>query len=348
MLRSRAGEAVALTHLRDAMKELVLPIVHLTPFPPTTFAAAVGAAWCGRRMALDGKFQTDMLGRTAGFEQMFSGIGSHNVALIPSIDCHGAPPYLAAARRMCGRYAHGVLVKVRLGQLHDVATWCAAQGWATSDTDLVVNLGDIGGYEAGSLASGVVKALVEHVPNPSPWRSLTLAASAAPRDDSGLQQGRNIVPRTDWKVWCAVAKAIPRKLDYADFLTAHPDISEPPGFAAAKGLVSVRYTVFDEWIILRGDPMGAAGSHSMTRQYVAHAAALVLDPKFGGLNGCWADDRIREIARGTPRGGSRSVWTTIVASRHLALVAEQLCAQPLDDAPGAAPSFAATATASGQ
>ena len=324
MLRSRAGEAVALMHLPDATKDDVLPTVHLIPYPPASFATAVAAAWSGHRMALDGKFQTDMLGRTDGFEQMFVEIGSRNVAVIPSIDCHVMAPYLAAAQRMRDRYAPGVLVKARPGQLHDLPAWCAAQGWAPADIDLVVNLGDIGGYDAESIAPAVVTAIVEHVPNPSPWRSLALAASAAPRDDSGLVPGRNVVPRTEWKVWCAVAKAIPHKLSYADFLTAHPDMSDPPGYAAARRLVSVRYTACGEWIILRGDAVGAAGPHSMARQYMTHASALVADPKFGGLNACWADDRIREIARGTPRGGSRSVWTTIVASRHLSLVTEQV------------------------
>ena len=68
----------------------------------------------------------------------------------------------------------------------------------------------------------------------------------------------------------------------------------------------------------------------MARQYAAHASALVADPEFGGLKACWADDRIRQIAQGTPRGGSRSVWTTIVAGRHLALAAEQVCGIRLD------------------
>jgi len=92
----------------------------------------------------------------------------------------------------------------------------------------------------------------------------------------------------------------------------------------AKGLVSVRYTAADEWVIFRGDPVSGAAPHAMASQYLAHATALATDPKFGGLKACWADERIRDIASGAPGGGSRSVWTTIVASRHLALVARQI------------------------
>jgi hypothetical protein len=311
------------------MKQHVFPIAHLTQFPPATFAAAAAAAWCGHGMALDGQFQSDMLGSTRGFEQMFDQIGRGKVALIPSIECRAMTPYLAAVQSVRNRFARGVLLKARPRQLQDVLAWCTAQGWAAAETDLVVNLGDIAGYDAETLASAVITAILEHIPDPSPWRSVTLAASAAPRDDSGLLPGRNVVPRTEWKIWRAVAKSIPQPLNYADSLTAHPDLADPPGYAVAKGLVSVRYTATDEWIIFRGDPVTGAAPHAMASQYFAHATALATDPKFGGLKACWADDRIREIARGSPGGGSRSVWTTIVASRHLALVSEQVCGIPL-------------------
>jgi Beta protein len=325
MLRSKAGEAVALTHLAEAMKRHVFPIAHLTQFPPATFAAATTAAWCGRRMALDGQFQSDMLGSTRAFEQMFDQLGKHQVALIPSIECHAMTPYLTTVQSVRNRYAPGVLLKARPRELQDALAWCTAQGWAVPETDLLVNLGDIAGYDAETLASAVVRAMLDHIADPSPWRSLTLGASAAPRDDRGLKPGRNVVPRTEWKVWRAVAQSIPQPLNYADCLTAHPDLADPPGYAVARGLVSVRYTAADEWIILRGGPIGTAAPHAMASQYFAHARALAADPKFGGVKACWADDRIREIARGSPGGGSRSVWTTIVASRHLTLVAGQMC-----------------------
>jgi hypothetical protein len=331
MLRGRAGEALALTHLAETIKQHVFPIAHLTQHTPSTFGATAAAAWRGHRMALDGKFQTDMTGSTGGFEQMFDQIGQGGVALIPCVECFAMPPYLTAAQSVRDRYAPGVLVKARLGQLQDARAWCTTQQWATADIDLVITLGDIAGYDGETLSSGVAKAILGHVLDPSPWRSLALAASAAPRDDSGLLPGRNVVPRTEWNVWRAVAKAIPHQLHYGDFLTAHPDLADPPGFAAAKRLVSVRYTARDEWIILRGGSVGGATQHAMRGQYFAHATALASDPKFGGLNGCWADERIREIARGSPGGGSRSVWTTIVASRHLALAADQVCGIPLND-----------------
>jgi hypothetical protein len=268
---------------------------------------------------------------------MFDQIGRGGVALIPSIECHAMAPYLTAVQGLRNRFARGVLVKARPRQLPEVPAWCATQGWAAAETDLVVNLGDIAGYDAEPLATAVVRAILDHVPDPLPWRSLTLAASAAPRDDSALKPGRNVVARTEWKIWRAVARSIPQHLNFADTLTAHPDLADPPGYATAKRLVSVRYTAPDEWIILRGEPVGGGAPHTMASQYFAHATVLASDPKFGGVKDCWADDRIRDIAAGSPGGGSRSVWTTIVASRHLAVAAGQISpavkAKPGEPAP---------------
>jgi len=324
MLRSKAGEAAALAHLASPMRDHVVPVFHLTQFPPATFAAAVSSAWNGRSMALDGKFQCDMTGSTRDFESMFDQIGRGRVALIPSIECHAFSDYLTAVRVLRGRYAPGVLVKARPSQLHEVAAWCGAQDWPPDQIDLVVNLGDIAGFDPTALATVVRQGLLDHVPNPSSWRSLALAASAAPRDESGLLPGRNIVRRTEWTLWRVAAAAIPQSLDYADFSTAHPDLSDPPGYAITKALVSVRYTACDEWIILRGSSVADDASNRMSTQYRAHAMALVADARFGGLRNCWADDQIRKIAEGAPGGGSRSAWAAIITSRHLSVVANEI------------------------
>src|SRR3974390_3377183 len=174
MLRSKAGEAAALAHLASSMKDHIVPVFHLTQCPPSTFAAWVTSAWNGRPMALDGKFQCDMTGSTLGFQHMFDQIGRGRVALVPSVECHALSGYLTAVHTLRGRYAPGVLVKARPNQLHDVRAWCAAQGWPPGETDLVVNLGDIAGFDPETLACLIGQAILHHVANPSPWRSLAL------------------------------------------------------------------------------------------------------------------------------------------------------------------------------
>lgn len=122
-----------------------------------------------------------------------------------------------------------------------------------------------------------------------------------------------------------LSKNAPYQLDYADFSSVHPDLTDPPGYVMARATVSVRYAVDDYWIVLKGKPTSGKTGQPMATQYRAHAKTLVADPEFAGLKvGCLGDDRIQKIAGGAPGGGSRSVWAGLLANRHLSLVADRL------------------------
>lgn len=325
MLRSKAGEATALSQLDSSAKDRMLPVVHLVHNPPATFGDALIATWASRPLALDGTFQNTISGNAANYTHMFDRIGKGKVAVIPSLDYAADPITLVAVQKLRGKYAPGLMVKAKPNQLHDVPNWVTAQGWKLNEVDLVVWLTEIGGFDPAMLEPVVTKAIVDHIPNPSPWRSITLSASAAPKDHGNLASGRTNVPRLEWRVWLGVSKNLPYQIDYADFATVHPDLTDPPGYVMAKATVSVRYTIDDYWIVIKGKPTSGKIGQPMAAQYRAHAKALAADTAFGGLKvACWADDRIQKIASGAPGGGSRSVWAGLVANRHLSLVADRL------------------------
>lgn len=324
MMRSRAGEATALANLTDPAKDRMLPVIHLVHVPPPTFGATVGDAWTGRPMALDGTFQTDITGSPQSFTNMFDQIGRKKVALIPSIEYNATPPYLAAVQRVRNRYAPGVVVKAKPNQLNDVANWVAIQGWSQNEVDLVVTLTQVGGYDPGMLEPVVIQAIISNTPNPSPWRSIALSSSAAPQDHGGLVTGRNVVPRLEWRIWRGVSGKIPFRLDFADYLTLTPDLADPPGYVMARATVSVRYTIDDNWIILKGSPTTGRTGQAMGAQYRSHARTLVADPNFGGLTGCWADGRIQQIAAGASTSGGRPQWASYAANRHLSFISDRL------------------------
>lgn len=325
MLRSKAGEAIALTNLTTAAKDRMMPVFHLVNTPPATFGASVGAAWAGRPMVLDGTFQTDIAGTAASFTQMFGVIGRATVRLIPSIEYNATPPYLTGVQQVRGRYFPGVLVKAKLNQLQAVQAWVIAQGWNPNEVDLVVTLGEIANFDPATLVPVVVGAIQNNIPNPSPWRSITLSASSAPKDHGGLARGRTDVPRLEWQVWRGVVAAgPPYQIDYADYSTITPDLTDPPGYVMSRATVSVRYTIDDYWIILKGRPTTGGSGQAMTPQYRAHARTLVADPAFGGLVGCWADGRIQQIAAGNQTPGGRPQWASYAANRHLSFIADRL------------------------
>lgn len=325
MLRSKAGEATALTNLTAPAKNRMMPVIHLVHTPPASFANNIGTAWTGREMALDGTFQTDIAHTAQGFVQIFNQIGGAGVNLIPSIECNSVPPYLTAVHRAVGRYAPGLIVKAKLNQLRSVVAWVGAHGWSLNEVDLVIALGEIAQFDPATLASAVITTLQNHIGIPSPWRSITLSSSAAPKDHSNLATGRNDVPRYEWHVWNAViAAGLPYQIDYADYSTIAPDLTDPPGYVMSRATVSVRYTIDDVWIILKGSPTTGRGGRSMTTQYYNHARTLVTDRNFDGLMGCLADDRIQQIAARAITPGGRPQWAAYAANRHLSFIADRL------------------------
>src|SRR5262249_20122522 len=154
------------------------PVFHLVHNPPATFSESIMSSWSGRLLALDGTFQISVAGTASAYTQMFDRLGKGKVLVIPSLDYSADPASLAAVQKLRDRYHPGIVVKAKPNQLHDVGNWVSSQGWKPQEVDLVVWLTEIGGYDPDMLSPIVAKALVDHVSHPSPWRSITLSASA--------------------------------------------------------------------------------------------------------------------------------------------------------------------------
>ncbi|GEP54647.1 hypothetical protein RSO01_18130 [Reyranella soli] len=255
---------------------------------------------------------------------MFRDLGNASVGIIPSVECATIPAYVSVVKTLVGRYTPGLVVQATIAQVPTVATWVASEGWQVSDVDLVINVGHVGAYDTASFANYVVHALAQLQAG---WRSTTLVAAAAPKDYGAFPTGRSVVKRLDWLLWKQVYAQLPYRLDYGDYGISHPDLTEVPGVAMARASVSVRYTVDDDWIVLKGHPTTGPNARPMNQQYPAHARTLTRDPQFGGVPGCWGDQRIQQIAAlpsGSSGTGSRATWVSIGASRHLSLVANRL------------------------
>lgn len=326
LLRSKAGEAVALENLAASAKRRLFPIIHVTgSSPPAGFGPRVSAAWAGLPISLDGLHNFGVTNSAQTFTSLFAELGRGRAAVIPSVECNSPQTYVSIVQRLVNRYAPGIVIKCSLRQLAGAAAWATAQGWRTTDADLVVNAGHVADYDPDLFEGLVLHAIGQTLQNPTRWRTVTLASSAAPRDYTALPLGRSDIPRLDWQVWQAVSNSVQFQLDYGDFGTAHPDLTEPPGIAMVRASVSVRYTVDNHWIVLKGHATSGPRGQPMDRQYRAHARVLVGDPQFDQLaGGCWADQRIQQIATQTTRAGNRTTWVSIGVNRHLSFVADRL------------------------
>jgi hypothetical protein len=323
LLRAKAGEATALINLTPAAKDRMFPILHLPAATPTTFVARLGPAWAGRRLGLDGLYNYDTTGSGAAMQGTFNGLTAAGVVVVPCVE-YGAPPgYLTLVSGLAHSAGTGLVVKVRLGHLGAVTGWLATGAWQPHQVDLVVMAGHVADFGHGVLDQLVLHSL-QTLPNATTWRSVTLAGSAAPKDMSNLGLGANMVPRLDWQLWSATAGQLPYQVDFGDHGISHPDMTEPPGFVMGSATVSVRYTLDDHWLVIKGRPVTGNTGIPMGAQYSSHAATLSGSAGFGGLLACWGDNRIGLIVSGSGTPGSRQTWVEIGANRHLSLVADRL------------------------
>lgn len=322
-LRSKSGEATALNHLSNPAKARIAPVINMVAKPAAGFANDIIASWAGGPMALDGTYHVGATGSAMGFNNLFSAMGIGGVKLIPSIEFGETGQYLGAVKAMTGSFAAGLVMKVGLSDLTTASAYAVAQGWATNQIDLIVDLKEVQGYDPALLHPMVSTSLTKSIAA-GDWRSVTLAASSAPKDHGGLPVGRTLVPRLCWDVWEAASKAVPYMLDFSDYGTSTPNLIDPPGMAMTKATVSVRYSIDKGWIIRKGRPTSGKTGVVMPTQYRGHAQALITEPQFGGLTMCWGDDRILQIGAGTVNSGNRTTWASIGASRHLSLVSARL------------------------
>lgn len=322
ILRAKAGEISALHNLTVAAKQRIKPYMQLCSEVPGSFVAKFPAAW-QNEVALDGLYNFDRTGSTTTFSGLLTDLRSAGVKANPVVPMNADKRYVKAAAGFVNAANPFVTVRATLSDLRHVGTWVSSSGWSRSNVDLVIVAGQTGGLVVKDFAGYVGHAL-KGLPTPGAWRSVTLASSAAPKDTSLLQRGRNTVPRDDWTLWSAVAPNVSFDLHFGDYATSHPDLEEPPGVAMGKATVSAKYTIDGEWVILKGHATTGVNGAPMGDQYLQHAKALMKEANFGKIAGCWGDQQIIGIATKATTAGNRTTWAEIAGNRHLSLVADRL------------------------
>lgn len=322
LVRTKAGEAEALGALSAAARVKTFPLVNMTATIPVTFLPNMIQRMAGRPIALDGSYNFAQTGTAAAFTALFNGLLNGGVPVIPAITYLPMPAYLAAVNNVLN--ANGLVLHISLADLPTAAAWVAAQGWHHGSVDLVVSAGGVSDHNPVQLGGYVQNVLNNYIAQNHPWRTVTLHSHSAPRDHANLPAGRSLVPRRDWLLWQNVAPNVPFTLDYSDSCHVHPSLEEVPGYAMARATVSVRYAIDDFWIVRKGVATTGQNGQPMSLQYRQHAQALVAEPQFDQLVGCWGDQRIQHYAV-TPGGtGGRSQWAAVLLNRHVSLVADRL------------------------
>jgi hypothetical protein len=325
IVRTKAGEADALGNLAPHARANTLPLVRLGATVPPTFLPKMIASVPGMPIALDGNHNFTITGTANVYAALFNALGNGGVPVLPVLSLRAQQGYNNAAAALIGSFARGFVLHVPLADLHHLTSWVAAvPGWVENEIDVVIDVGGVAEHNPTQMAGYVAHTIAAAIPAPHPWRSVALHAWCAPKDHGPLNAGRNIVPRRDWLVWQQVRMQVPYQLDYSDSGHVHPSLDEVPGYAMANATVSVRYTAVDHWIVYKGVATTGPNGIDMTTQYRGHARALMAEPAFGALAGCWGDGRIQHYALAQGGAGARGQWAAILLNRHLSHVSANL------------------------
>lgn len=322
MLKTRKGEATALENLTAATKQSIMPVLHATTSIAASFIPDMARAWGNGRIAVDGTFAFNTNNSVSNFNTVLRGLRGANMDAIPSIAVSADQRLVQAAASQINN--SGVVIRSQVDELPQVAAFVASLGTNPANVDLFVVVGHIVGMPINALASLIANSLNQHVGAQHPYRSITLAAAAAPKDHGDLPRGRNVVPRHDLALFRNVENQVQFDLDYADYAIGHPDLTEPPGYAMARATVSARYADQNNWIIIKGRSTGGQSGIPMSTQYSNHASAFVAEPTFGQVPGCWADQEIQQIAVGVRNSGNRTTWAGFGINRHIEVTVDQL------------------------
>ncbi|UMM08450.1 beta family protein [Gluconobacter frateurii] len=325
-LRTKSGEANALNNLSSSEKDRICPILQIPDNIPPKFNSVFTSSWVNRFAILDGDFNTTLKSNAHDFLNEFQYLLSKGVTVSPCYVMGCSSIYENAIFSIPSSQYQYLSIRTNINDILNVIPFILSKKIPASSVVLIIDLGDISKLFTATFQS-FIESLISQVINAESWQSVVLLSGAAPKDHSLLAGGRNTVPRLDWILWQYLVSKH-SNLHFGDYLTLHPDLTSPPGFAITRATVSVRYTCDDEWLIYKGVQTSGPKGIKMTTQYIQHAGSLVGEPKFGSLSSSWADTGITHTASlpitSLSGAGGRERWVTYALNRHMAVVTAQL------------------------
>ena len=166
--------------------------------------------------------------------------------------------------------------------------------------------------------------LIGEMNDPSIWRAIIVATAGFPESMSGLNYGKNKVPRKGYKLWREL-KGRPELDSVEHFIFGDYTVTNPlagvdfvPGFmqVAAK----IKYTASDHWLVWKGRSTKLHGF----AQFYTLAKHVTEDEAFSGREYSWGDEKIYQCAKGEGGTGNHGTWVSIATNHHITFAVEQL------------------------
>ena len=333
VLRWKAAEKDAIKYLTEEQKSIITPLLELVPPQPrknktieeltkeliANTARDIGVYWGNQAVFLDIAL-IDEPHRTLGLNEIITEGVNLGLKIIPVVGLNSSDQILKVASEYSKRF--GICLRLTLSDLESETLVTKIEGFLSNtqlaevNVDLMIDMKVINNNDNQKLAS--------KIPNIAKWRTFFISGGAFPRDLTNFSVGQHLLKRTDWELWVkGISNGFVRKPSFSDYTIQHPIYYTPvPG---ANVSASIRYTIDEDWIIMRGQGVRTEGS-SGSSQWPANAQLLSNRKEFKGGGFSFGDNYILDKGKdlNTKKTGSARTWLTAGINHHLVNVIHQL------------------------
>jgi hypothetical protein len=254
------------------------------------------------------------------------------LSLVPVVNLHSDPETMKGAIQLANEYGSGLCLRLFPSDIFrgaslakEIDGFMKASSLVPEKVDLLLD------FQITDDQYATLGNVAKNIPDILKWRTFTVASGAFPIDLSDFTVDLYNIPRSDWENWLSQinSKKLTRQPSFADYTIQHPIYREPvPG---ANPSASIRYTLNDEWMIMRGQGLRSPNGAGF-KQYPALAQLLSQRPEYlsFGRDFSYGDQYIEKIGKsvmGKETGNPRT-WLRAGINHHIACVVAQIASLP--------------------
>src|SRR5438874_5943150 len=204
-------------------------------------------------------------GKVPALEYLAATSRSYKMSVVPVTALSRSAEFQSSVARVAKADGRGACMRItpaevlRPGFGSQMKDCLACLGLKPRSVHLIID------YEANNPTTPDPVSVLAQVPDLAEWPTLCIAGGAFPPDLQEFQPGNWRIPRTEWLAWkraISNGKNLRRKPNFSDYTIQYGLYKEPVD--GCNPSVSVRYTLDEEWLIMRGEAArGKSGAKSL-------------------------------------------------------------------------------------
>jgi hypothetical protein len=334
VMRTKRAERSALRALDPMLRSRITPLLECPPRissgckSPKELETKLDdivsdlSGWSGRTVFLDFSMLRQTVPHAVEIIAAQAARAGIRPVLVVSLKTGTQSAYFRSVQAVLSRHGSAICLRISPEELKSdsigemVENHLRRYGVSPVQVDLVI---DRGGVDSGSVTYREFAHLIPWVDS---WRTLTVLAGSFPKDLSGLARGKtHRLRRAEWRQWRDLESWPGRRPAFGDYSVQHVNFKEP--VPAPNPSASVRYTIADDFFILRGEGIRNVGGPG-PGQWNAWAQLLIEMPDFFGAGFSAGDRYIAERAANMDTNGTPQTWLQAAFSHHLTTAALQV------------------------